>query len=120
MNATYTAPVVCSDFNSEAQLSTLQSFERAPFTPHQCDSPPGGVIAYISSSSSASSPESCHSDSSNSSYQFSSSSPSASFSNRHNGQQVEAANFSQPQSHSTTKTRSPSTAKSGITSEYAY
>ncbi|MCJ8749661.1 hypothetical protein PDJAM_G00178870 [Pangasius djambal] len=75
----------------------------------------GGVIAYISSSSSASSPESCHSDSSNSSYQFSSSSPSASFSSRHNGQQVDAANFSQPQSHSTTKTRSPSTAKSGIT-----
>ncbi|XP_060760750.1 nuclear receptor subfamily 1 group D member 2b isoform X2 [Neoarius graeffei] len=75
----------------------------------------GGVIAYISSSSSASSPESCHSDSSNSSYQFSSSSPSASFSNRHNGQQMDAANFSQPQSHSTTKTRSPSTAKSGIT-----
>lgn len=75
----------------------------------------GGVIAYISSSSSASSPESCHSDSSNSSYHFSSSSPTASFSSRHNGQQVDVANFSQPQSHSTTKTRSPSTAKSGIT-----
>ncbi|KAK3507997.1 hypothetical protein QTP70_010159 [Hemibagrus guttatus] len=74
-----------------------------------------GVIAYISSSSSASSPESCHSDSSNSSYQFSSSSPSASFSNRHTGQQVDAASFSQPQNHSTTKTRSPSTTKSGIT-----
>ncbi|KAF5909135.1 nuclear receptor subfamily 1 group D member 2, partial [Clarias magur] len=75
----------------------------------------GGVIAYISSSSSASSPESCHSDSSNSSYQFSSSSPSVSFSTRHDGQQVDPANFSQPQSHSTTKTRSPSTTKSGIT-----
>uniref|UniRef100_H3CWQ0 Nuclear receptor subfamily 1, group D, member 2b n=1 Tax=Tetraodon nigroviridis TaxID=99883 RepID=H3CWQ0_TETNG len=33
---------------------------------------PGGVIAYISSSSSGSSPESCHSDSSNGSYQSSS------------------------------------------------
>ncbi|MEQ2272930.1 hypothetical protein XENORESO_017580, partial [Xenotaenia resolanae] len=32
----------------------------------------GGVIAYISSSSSTSSPESCHSDSSNGSYQSSS------------------------------------------------
>ncbi|CAG00251.1 unnamed protein product, partial [Tetraodon nigroviridis] len=32
----------------------------------------GGVIAYISSSSSGSSPESCHSDSSNGSYQSSS------------------------------------------------
>ncbi|KAI5607729.1 nuclear receptor subfamily 1 group D member 2 [Silurus asotus] len=74
-----------------------------------------GVIAYISSSSSASSPESCHSDSSNSSYQFSSSSsPRASFSNRHNGQQVDATNFSQP-SHSTSKTRSSSTSKSSIT-----
>ncbi|XP_027020769.2 nuclear receptor subfamily 1 group D member 2b [Tachysurus fulvidraco] len=75
----------------------------------------GGVIAYIRSSSSASSPESCHSDSSNGSYQFLSSSPSASFSNRHNGQQVDASSFSQPQSHSTTKTRSPSNTKSGIT-----
>lgn len=35
--------------------------------------PPGGVIAYISSSSSASSPASCHSESSESSFQSSSS-----------------------------------------------
>ncbi|TSK28185.1 Nuclear receptor subfamily 1 group D member 2 [Bagarius yarrelli] len=74
-----------------------------------------GVIAYISSSSASSSPESCHSDGSNSSYQFTSSSPTASFSYHHNGQQVEAVSFSQPQNHGSTKTRTnPSTTKSGI------
>uniref|UniRef100_A0A8C1JKL7 Nuclear receptor subfamily 1, group D, member 2b n=1 Tax=Cyprinus carpio TaxID=7962 RepID=A0A8C1JKL7_CYPCA len=72
----------------------------------------GGVIAYISSASSASSPESCHSDSSNSSYQ-SCSPPHAG-----QGQQGEAlavAPQSRPPRRSGGKTRSPSTAKSGIT-----
>ncbi|XP_050993287.1 nuclear receptor subfamily 1 group D member 2b [Labeo rohita] len=72
----------------------------------------GGVIAYISSSSSASSPESCHSDSSNSSYQ-SCSPPHAG-----QGQQGEAlpvASQSRPPRHSGGKARSPSTPKSGIT-----
>ncbi|XP_062866469.1 nuclear receptor subfamily 1 group D member 2b [Trichomycterus rosablanca] len=74
----------------------------------------GGVIAYISSSSSASSPESCHSDSFNSSYHFSSSSP-ASSSNSLDGQQGDTATLTQPQGPCMAKTRSPSTAKSGIT-----
>ncbi|XP_073677848.1 nuclear receptor subfamily 1 group D member 2b [Garra rufa] len=72
----------------------------------------GGVIAYISSSSSASSPESCHSDSSNSSYQ-SCSPPHAG-----QGQQGDAlpvASQSRPPRHSGGKARSPSTTKSGIT-----
>ncbi|KAK2887314.1 hypothetical protein QQF64_013627 [Cirrhinus molitorella] len=72
----------------------------------------GGVIAYISSSSSASSPESCHSDSSNSSYQ-SCSPPHAG-----QGQQGEAlpvASQSRPPRHNGGKARSPSTTKSGIT-----
>ncbi|ROL55613.1 Nuclear receptor subfamily 1 group D member 2 [Anabarilius grahami] len=72
----------------------------------------GGVIAYISSSSSASSPESCHSDSSNSSYQ-SCSPPHAG-----QGQQGEAlpvASQSRPPRNSGGKARSPSTTKSGIT-----
>ncbi|XP_016105936.1 nuclear receptor subfamily 1 group D member 2-like isoform X2 [Sinocyclocheilus grahami] len=69
--------------------------------------PAGGVIAYISSASSASSPESCHSDSSNSSYQFCSP-PHAG-----QGQQGETLAVA-PQSRPR-KTRSPSAAKSGIT-----
>ncbi|XP_067281006.1 nuclear receptor subfamily 1 group D member 2b [Pseudorasbora parva] len=70
----------------------------------------GGVITYISSSSS--SPESCHSDSSNSSYQ-SCSPPHAG-----QGQQSEAlpvASQSRPPRHGGGKARSPSTTKSGIT-----
>lgn len=52
---------------------------------------PGGVIAYISSSSSGSSPESCHSDSSNGSYQ-SSSPPRGSLPSHHKqGQPVDPA-----------------------------
>lgn len=72
----------------------------------------GGVIAYISSSSSASSPESCHSDCSNSSYQ-SSSPPRANSPGQREGPQGTAQ--SRPQGHSTGKTRSPSTNKCGIT-----
>lgn len=70
----------------------------------------GGVIAYISSSSS--SPESCHSDSSNSSYQ-SCSPPHAG-----QGQQGEAlpvAPQSRPSRHGGGKAQSPSSTKSGIT-----
>ncbi|XP_036423560.1 nuclear receptor subfamily 1 group D member 2b [Colossoma macropomum] len=74
----------------------------------------GGVIAYISSSSSASSPESCHSDCSNSSYQ-SSSPPRASSPGRREGQQGDAPAHARPQSHGSGKTRSPSANKSGIT-----
>lgn len=70
----------------------------------------GGVIAYICSSSSASSPESCHSDSSNSSSQFCSS-----VSSNCDRQQQNVAAVSPPQNHSATKTRSPSTTKSGTT-----
>ncbi|XDV34379.1 hypothetical protein PO909_004543 [Leuciscus waleckii] len=72
----------------------------------------GGVIAYISSSSSASSPESCLSDSSNSSYQ------SCSPPHVGQGQQGEAlpvASQSRPPRHGGGKARSPSTTKSGIT-----
>ncbi|KAI4888259.1 hypothetical protein NFI96_034382, partial [Prochilodus magdalenae] len=76
--------------------------------------PPGGVIAYISSSSSASSPESCHSDCSNSSYQ-SSSPPRASSPGRREGLQGDAAAHSRPQNHGTGKTRTPSANKCGIT-----
>ncbi|XP_030644310.1 nuclear receptor subfamily 1 group D member 2b [Chanos chanos] len=78
----------------------------------------GGVIAYISSSSSASSPESCHSDSSNGSYQ-SSSSPRASSPSRRQGPQGEgpapAAGNARAQGHGAGKTRSPSASKCGIT-----
>ncbi|XP_026155480.1 nuclear receptor subfamily 1 group D member 2b isoform X2 [Mastacembelus armatus] len=51
----------------------------------------GGVIAYISSSSSASSPESCHSDSSNGSYQSSSPPHGNSPSRRQLGQPADPA-----------------------------
>lgn len=77
----------------------------------------GGVIAYISSSSSASSPESCHSDSSNSSYQSCSPPHRASPSHRQ-GQQSEplpVAPHARPPRHGGGKARSPSSAKSGIT-----
>ncbi|XP_056597978.1 nuclear receptor subfamily 1 group D member 2b [Triplophysa dalaica] len=77
----------------------------------------GGVIAYISSSSSASSPDSCHSDSSNSSYQ-SCSPPHGPLPSRRQGQPGETrpvAPQSRPPRHSGGKARSPSTTKSGIT-----
>ncbi|XP_076158317.1 nuclear receptor subfamily 1 group D member 2b isoform X1 [Alosa pseudoharengus] len=77
----------------------------------------GGVIAYISSSSTASSPESCHSDSSNGSYQ-SSSPPRAPSPGHRQAQQKHAATdttTSRSANHGTGKTRSPSTAKCGIT-----
>ncbi|XP_028255423.1 nuclear receptor subfamily 1 group D member 2b [Parambassis ranga] len=67
----------------------------------------GGVIAYISSSSSASSPESCHSDSSNGSYQ--SSSPPRGSSPSQLSQQADPAQGTQKSG------RSSSTAKCGIT-----
>ncbi|XP_020494284.1 nuclear receptor subfamily 1 group D member 2b [Labrus bergylta] len=51
----------------------------------------GGVIAYISSSSSGSSPESCHSDSSNGSYQSSSPSHSSSPGRHQQGQLADPA-----------------------------
>ncbi|KAG9278909.1 nuclear receptor subfamily 1 group D member 2 [Astyanax mexicanus] len=72
----------------------------------------GGVIAYISSSSSASSPESCHSDCSNSSYQ-SSSPPRAHSPGQREGPQGPAQ--PRPQGPGTGKTRSPSANKCGIT-----
>ncbi|CAJ1084123.1 nuclear receptor subfamily 1 group D member 2b [Xyrichtys novacula] len=75
----------------------------------------GGVIAYISSSSS--SPESCHSDSSNSSYQSSSPSHGSSPSRQHLGQPAEPSlpvDGKNPQG--TQKSgRASSTAKCGIT-----
>ncbi|XP_045913984.1 nuclear receptor subfamily 1 group D member 2b [Micropterus dolomieu] len=77
----------------------------------------GGVITYISSSSSGSSPESCHSDSSNGSYQ-SSSPPHGSSPSRHRpGQPADptlpAAGQNLPGSQKSG--RSSSTAKCGIT-----
>lgn len=76
----------------------------------------GGVIAYISSSSSASSPESCHSDSSNS-YQSCSPPHGASPSRRQGqpGETLPVAPQTRPPRHAGGKARSPSTAKSGIT-----
>ncbi|XP_031442225.1 nuclear receptor subfamily 1 group D member 2b isoform X2 [Clupea harengus] len=74
----------------------------------------GGVIAYISSSSTG--PDSCHSDCSNSSYQSSSSSPRAPSPGQRQGQQRDSAPAtSRSANHSTGKTRSTSTAKCGIT-----
>ncbi|XP_056335511.1 nuclear receptor subfamily 1 group D member 2b [Danio aesculapii] len=70
----------------------------------------GGVIAYISSSSSASSPESCHSDSSNSSYQ----SCSPPHTGQGQGETLPVASHSRrPPRHG--KARSLSSTKSGIT-----
>ncbi|KAE8282355.1 Nuclear receptor subfamily 1 group D member 2 EAR4 Rev-erb-beta [Larimichthys crocea] len=77
----------------------------------------GGVIAYISSSSSGSSPESCHSDSSNGSYQ-SSSPPHGSSPSRHQlGQPADPAIPAGGQNLPGTQKsgRSSSTAKCGIT-----
>ncbi|XP_048848562.1 nuclear receptor subfamily 1 group D member 2b [Brienomyrus brachyistius] len=79
----------------------------------------GGVIAYISSASSASSPESCHSDSSNGSYQ-SSSPPHNSFPSWRQARPADAPLSSPSQApqrvHSSPKAgRSPSTTKCGIT-----
>lgn len=84
-----------------------------------CPSTPGGVIAYISSSSSGSSPESCHSDSSNGSYQ-SSSPPHGSSPSRHQqGQPADPALPAGCQNLPGTQKngRSSSTAKCGITSK---
>ncbi|XP_035284618.1 nuclear receptor subfamily 1 group D member 2b [Anguilla anguilla] len=83
----------------------------------------GGVIAYISSSSSASSPESCHSDSSNGSYQSSSpthsssSSSSSSSSGSGRGPTADSAHpHAQPRTPAAAKAgRSASSAKGGIT-----
>ncbi|KAI7798688.1 nuclear receptor subfamily 1 group D member 2b [Triplophysa rosa] len=77
----------------------------------------GGVIARISTSSSASSPDSCHSDSSNSSYQSCSPPHGASPSRRQGqpGETLPVAPQPRPPRHSGWKARSPSTAKSGIT-----
>uniref|UniRef100_A0A671KMI3 Nuclear receptor subfamily 1, group D, member 2b n=1 Tax=Sinocyclocheilus anshuiensis TaxID=1608454 RepID=A0A671KMI3_9TELE len=69
--------------------------------------PSGGVIAYISSASSASSPESCHSDSSKSSYQ--------SCSPPHVGQGQQGETLAVAPQSRPRKTRSSSTAKSSIT-----
>lgn len=76
----------------------------------------GGVIAYISSSSSGSSPESCHSDSSNGSYQ-SSSPPHGSSPSRHQrGQPADPALPAVGQNlPGTQKSGRSSTAKCGIT-----
>ncbi|XP_070777597.1 nuclear receptor subfamily 1 group D member 2b [Enoplosus armatus] len=78
----------------------------------------GGVIAYISSSSSGSSPESCHSDSSNGSYQSSSSPLRGSSPSRHQlGQPAVRAPPAAGQSLTGTQKsgRSSSTAKCNIT-----
>ncbi|KAK1172263.1 nuclear receptor subfamily 1 group D member 2 [Acipenser oxyrinchus oxyrinchus] len=77
----------------------------------------GGVIAYISSSISSLSPESCHSDSSSSGYQSSSPSRPSSPSRRgHPTAEIHVSGGGQSHStpHSTTKT-SRSSAKCGIT-----
>ncbi|KAM7372792.1 hypothetical protein PAMP_007689 [Pampus punctatissimus] len=82
-----------------------------------CRCAPGGVIAYISSSSSASSPESCHSDSSNGSYQSSSPPHGSSPSRRQLGQSADPTLPTGGQSLPGTQKsgRSSSTAKCGIT-----
>ncbi|TRY99019.1 hypothetical protein DNTS_024569 [Danionella cerebrum] len=72
----------------------------------------GGVIAYISSSISASSPESCHSDSSNSSYQ-SCSPPHAG--HCQSGEALPVAHQSCPPRQSGGKARASSSTKGGIT-----
>ncbi|XP_028673994.1 nuclear receptor subfamily 1 group D member 2a isoform X1 [Erpetoichthys calabaricus] len=70
-----------------------------------------GVIAYISSSSSASSPESCHSDSSNSSYHSLPPSPSR----RASAVGENRGNHSHGRSHSTAKIGHSTASKCGIT-----
>ncbi|KAM9838882.1 nuclear receptor subfamily 1 group D member 2b [Aulostomus maculatus] len=77
----------------------------------------GGVIAYIRSTSSASSPESCHSDSSNGSYRSSSPPHSTSNSCRQLGQPADPTLPSGGQNLPGTQKRgrSSSTAKCGIT-----
>ncbi|KAL4629678.1 nuclear receptor subfamily 1 group D member 2-like isoform X2 [Arapaima gigas] len=76
----------------------------------------GGVIAYISSSSSASSPESCHSDSSNSSYQSTSPPHSSSSGWRQNALTDCSPGHAHQRAHGAPKTgRSASVAKCGIT-----
>ncbi|XP_076865878.1 nuclear receptor subfamily 1 group D member 2b [Brachyhypopomus gauderio] len=73
----------------------------------------GGVIAYISSSSSASSPESCLSDCSNSSYR--SSSPPCAASPGHREVPTRGEQVARPQGHGGSKARSPSSSKCAIT-----
>lgn len=87
------------------------------FSPCRCT--PGGVIAYISSSSSGSSPESCHSDSSNGSYQSSSPPHGSSPSCHQQGQPADPALPAGCQNLPGTQKsgRSSSTAKCGITSK---
>ncbi|XP_036394414.1 nuclear receptor subfamily 1 group D member 2a [Megalops cyprinoides] len=76
----------------------------------------GGVIAYIRSSSSVSSPESCHSDSSNSSYQSSSSPLSLSPGQNKNTHASTPLAMPRSRAHGSDKTgRGASTAKCGIT-----
>ncbi|GAA6226752.1 nuclear receptor subfamily 1 group D member 2 [Lates japonicus] len=76
----------------------------------------GGVITYISSSSSASSPESCHSDSSNGSYQLSSPPHGSSPSHRQLGQPADPTLPASGQNlPGAQKTGRSSSAKCGIT-----
>ncbi|XP_019946432.1 nuclear receptor subfamily 1 group D member 2b [Paralichthys olivaceus] len=76
----------------------------------------GGVIAYISSSSSASSPESCHSDSSNGSYQSSSPPHGSSPGCRQLGQPADPTLSAGGQNNpGTQKTGRTSSVKCGIT-----
>ncbi|KAJ8345694.1 hypothetical protein SKAU_G00298870 [Synaphobranchus kaupii] len=77
----------------------------------------GGVIAYISSSSSTSSPESCHSDCSNSSYQSSSPTHSSSPGSGRGLLSDSSHMHSQPRAHDTAKAgrSASSSAKCGIT-----
>jgi len=79
----------------------------------------GGVIAYISSSSSTSSPESCHSDSSNGSYQSSSPLQGSSPSHSRPGQPASTALAAGRQNLPGTQKsgRSSSSGKCGITSK---
>ncbi|XP_072226683.1 nuclear receptor subfamily 1 group D member 2b [Leuresthes tenuis] len=75
----------------------------------------GGVIAYISGSSSTSSPESCHSDSSNGSYQSSSPLQGSSPSHSRPGQPVSLAAGRQNLPGTQKSGRSSSSGKCGIT-----
>ncbi|XP_018605876.1 nuclear receptor subfamily 1 group D member 2b isoform X2 [Scleropages formosus] len=80
------------------------------------ESTKGGVIAYISSSSSASSPESCHSDSSNSSYHSTSPPHTSSSSWRQVSLPDSSPGHAHQRAHGAPKMgRSASVAKCGIT-----
>lgn len=76
---------------------------------------PGGVIAYISSSSS--SPESCHSDSSNGSYQSSSPPRGSSPSHHKQGQSADPALAAAASGKKTPGPQKSSRSKCGITSK---